>query len=333
MEDSVNPQSAQPADLAPAKFPVALTNSMVRDFVACPFKWYLSYCLRLSPAVENIHLAAGGSFASGLKAARLAFYSDKESQEDALCEGVKALLMDWPFDDARAETTKSLPAVVMAFADYLDHYPFATDMLKPAKFHDGRLGIEFSFSNELPISHPQTGEPLLYCGRADMLASIDDFLVITDEKTTSSLGAGWANRFRLNGQFLGYVHSARQHGYEVLGCFIRGIAIRNDRTDIAQTTLLPGKVLIETWYRDLLRHVGSMVTYWHLAQRRIDPVRVYGEACSAYGGCQYDSVCFRGWSPSLEGEIPQGFIQQEKLYVERASEAGVQSGNGSTLPN
>ena len=125
----------------------------------------------------------------------------------------------------------------------------------------------------------------------------------------------------MNGQFLGYTHCARRYGYDVLGCFVRGIAIRADRTDIAQTTLLPGKELVAAWYNDLLRHAGQMIKYWHLASTGLDPVRVYGDACSSYGGCELDSLCFRAWSPSKVDQVPTNFIQQERLYFERLADA------------
>src|SRR3990172_5087025 len=95
----------------------------------------------------------------------------------------------------------------------------------------GEFGIEFSFAAAIPeVKHPETGDPILFCGRFDQLAEYNKMLFVEDEKTTTSLGEQWRNNWDLDSQFTGYVWGAKQFGLPVVGAIVRGIGLLKTKT-------------------------------------------------------------------------------------------------------
>ena len=55
-------------------FPHAVDSTMLATFRSCPQKFFRQYVEHWKPKAESVYLVAGGAFASGIEAARRAFY-------------------------------------------------------------------------------------------------------------------------------------------------------------------------------------------------------------------------------------------------------------------
>jgi hypothetical protein len=152
---------------------------------------------------------------------------------------------------------------------------------------NGNPAVEFSFSIPLPINNPDTGEPLLFVGRFDMLGEFQKSLFVVDEKTTTALGQTWAQQWDLKSQFTGYCAAAREYGYPVAGAIIRGVGLLKHETTFAQVPQYRADWQIDRWYAQLLRDVQRMVDSYIAGQYD----SALSEACAAYGGCAFRRLC------------------------------------------
>jgi hypothetical protein len=309
-------------------FPHAVDATMLAAFRSCPQKMFRTYVEHWKPQAESVHLVAGGAFAKGIEAARRAFFEgiyeeptttyandgqrmvhweethktpgDKEASEAC---GIRALLAAYGDFEAPADSAKSLERTAGALEFYFEQYPFGADGMDPITLANGRRGIEFSFATPLDILHPETGDPLLYTGRADMLANFAGGVYIVDEKTTSSLGASWSRQWEMRGQFTGYMWAAEQLGIKSAGCIVRGVSILKTKYDTQQVLTYRSPYEIKRWHDQTLRDLKRMIEcwkegYWDYA---IDG------ACGEYGGCSMIRVCK---SDSPESWLPMYFEQR-----------------------
>ena len=168
-------------------FPFAIDSTMLGAFRSCPQRMFRQYLQHWKPSHDSVHLIAGGAFADGIEAARGAFYQNSATLEESVAAGLHALITRYGDFDCPPDSAKSLERTAGALEFYFEHYPLGADGATPLQFSDGRHGIEFSFAVPLPINHPVTGDPILYTGRADMIAEAYGGVYIYDEKTTSSL--------------------------------------------------------------------------------------------------------------------------------------------------
>lgn len=272
-------------------FPTAIDSTMMLAYKDCPTKFRNSYILRRKPKGESIHLVAGGAFASGIERARHVWYEDGIRDHDlAVGEGIAEVYRRHTIPDEDIPErfySKHSHRVAEALVMYCDRWPFATDALQPVRFR-GKYGIEFSFAIPLPIQHPDTGDPLLYAGRCDMLAAYGErghFGV--DEKTSGSLGPQWANSFRLRGQFMGYAWAAREHGMPLAGVVVRGIGFLVGETRFEEAIVYTPDYKIDRWYRETVVYARQMID----AYRTEDWLHNYGSACGSYGGCTFVDPC------------------------------------------
>jgi hypothetical protein len=230
---------------------------MVLAYKDCATKFRNSYVLRRKPKGESIHLVAGGAFAAGIERARKAWYEEGIRDHDlAVGQGVMEVYRHHtiPYEEIPDRfRSKSVDRVAEALVWYCDRWPFATDSLQPIVF-GGKYGIEFSFAIPLQVAHPDTGDPLLYAGRCDMLAQYGErghFGV--DEKTSGSLGPQWANSFRLRGQFMGYAWAAREHGMPLAGVLVRGIGFLMGETRFEEEIVYTPSFQLDRWYAERKR--------------------------------------------------------------------------------
>jgi hypothetical protein len=278
-----------------ANFPQIIDNSMRATFVACPEKFRRSFISNLAPNKPSVHLHAGGCFAAALDVTRQAFYSAGLSEQESLCLGVTELIKRWGGPDADGllpfwDEDKNLGRMLWAFDDYFREYRLSSDPIKPL-IANGRATTEFSFSIPMELNHPDTGEPLLFAGRFDMIGSFQNSLFVVDEKTTSALGNSWGQQWELKSQFTGYCAAARLYGYPVVGSIIRGVGLLKNSTTFQQVILYRPTWQIERWWDQLHRDI----------QRAIDLYREFGsdtpwdqaldEACAQYGGCAFRRLC------------------------------------------
>jgi hypothetical protein len=170
---------------------------------------------------------------------------------------------------------------------YFDHYPLGDDGADPATFADGSRGIEFSFAVPLPLLHPQTGAPILYTGRADMLCDYAGSLYVEDDKTTSQLGASWSRSWEMRSQFTGYCWASQQYGIKPAGVLVRGVSILKTKYDTMQVLTYRPQWEIDRWYGQLLRDVERMISSWREGYWDFN----MDNACMEYGGCQFVQIC------------------------------------------
>ena len=311
-------------------FPHTIDSTMLAAFRSCPQKMFRQYVQHWKPTSESVHLVAGGAFAKGLEVARQAFFEgvaqvpevsydaandfkrkvvwreevcEKHQNDLATSIGLAALIAAYGDFECPPDSAKSLERTAGALEFYFDRYPLGSDGMLPIQTSTGRSGIEFSFANPLPISHPVSGDPILYTGRADLLCHFADAVWILDDKTTTSLGASWANQWELRSQFTGYCWSARQQGIETAGCLVRGVSILKTKYDTQQVMTYRTDHEIDRWEKQTIRDIQRMQQCWEEGwwDYALDT------ACTEYGGCAFTRICK---SQSPEDYLPMYFHQR-----------------------
>ena len=215
-------------------FPPILDSTIIGAFRSCPQKANLAYIEHWKPRATSIHLHAGACYARGLEVTRRAFFEDGLPSEDSIALGMQALITAWGDYEAPEGSTKTLERTAGAFEYYFSVYPLETDKATPYLLPSGKRAIEFSFAEPLSINNPQTGEPLLYCGRTDQIVDFASGVYLHDDKTTSQLGASWSKQWDLRSQFTGYCWAAAKADIPVNGVLIRGVSILKTKYDTAQ---------------------------------------------------------------------------------------------------
>lgn len=264
-------------------FPSFIDSTMLSEFRACPRKFYWHYLHSLVPGDGHVswHLHAGKAYAAALNTARQAWSHGSPWWQE---QGLETLIREYGPQDADIEA-KSLPRIAQSYALYWQRFPIDQ---APSLHHmpDGAPATEFTFSIALPIEHPTTGEPLLYCGRFDWIASMPGSLWVADDKTCTSLGSTWASRWPFRSQLMGYVFAAWQYGINVHGALVRGCAMTTTPT-FAEIYIPFPEWKIMRWYEGMLTTLKAMIR----AYEENSFPEVFDEPCIAYGGCQYQSLC------------------------------------------
>lgn len=271
------------------EFPEMIDSSMLSYFKSCPRKFFYSYMLHLKPNTESHHLLAGHAFASGLEAARNAFYGEGKPVDEAIVIGAVALIQDWGDFQTPDGKKKQLDVMLGAYMDYFIEYPMDRDHLQPLYYADNRPAIEFTFAIPLPVNHPETGQPLLYVGRCDMVGvhQSTGFNYAVDEKTAEQLGPWWVQQWDLRSQFTGYTWACNEHGIPVKGAVVRGIGIMAAEYKYAEVISTRPKWMIDEWYTQMIRDLERLKLMWADGHFDAD----FGDACAAYGGCPFRGAC------------------------------------------
>jgi len=300
---------------SPFHFPDLVDSTIRGDWVNCKKKVEYSFFRNIAGKHPSIHLHAGGAFAFALEATRRAYYERSESVDESLRQGLQALLKFYgPVQLPAARTgDKSCDNVVRAFDSYFARYPLATDMLKPLILPNGQAMVEFSFAIPMQITHPETGNPILYGGRADMIAKYNDTLFVTDEKTATQLGETWASQFDLDSQFTGYTKAAQVYGYPVAGTCVRGVGLLKTKITHAETFVYRSQWEIDRWWGQLHEDVEEMVERW---KKNKFGMALHKSVCAAYGGCQFKQLCL---SRDPEEWIPLHFRRRVWSPLEKDS--------------
>lgn len=294
-------------------FPIALDSTMIAAFRSCPQKFFREYVEHWKPKAPSVHLHAGGAYAKGLEVARKAYYEEGRSAADAEALGLQALIQTYGNFDCPPESAKSLERMVGALEYYFTVYPLESDAATPLILPNGKRAVEFSFAIPLDFNHPDSGDPLLYCGRCDMISEFAGGIYIVDDKTTSSLGASWARQWNLRSQFTGYCWAAQQSGIDAGGAIVRGLSILKTKYDTAQVITYRAPYLIDLWRAQLTKDITRMLIMYADYQHRmkwLNPAPQHAwdyaldHACVEFSGCSFSRVCE---SPEPETWIPMYF--------------------------
>ena len=287
-------------------FPLVIDNSWRSAFVECPRKAHWAYLHHFKPrAEESIHLHAGKAWAHALEITRGLYYSEQVAPALAVKAGLEALVHaygDFQAPERGSGASKSLDRLVEAFMYYWKAFPLETDPAQPFRTSEGKPMVEFSFA--LPISdelrHPVTDEPIIYAGRADMIATYAGAVSIYDDKTTSALGSSWANQWNRRAQFTGYTWAARAFGIAATQVLIRGIAILKTEIKHAEAITVRTPHHVEEWHGQFVRDVKRAIECWKSGYWDVN----LSDACSSYGGCQFQQPCMsNNPDPWLEGQF------------------------------
>jgi len=280
------------------QLPKVWDSTIRSDYVSCLTKGYYSFQRKLGSLHGSTDLIAGGAFAKGLEVTRRLFYGGtKLPLREAIEQGMLAALAEYG-DHEQAEgrrSDKSPQRVIEAIAAYFTKYPPQEDILQPYIL-SGEPCVEFTFSLPLPLLHPDSGEPLIYAGRFDMLGTRHGQLLWVDEKTTSQLGPTWANQWNLRGQFTGYTWACQQYGYPVTGGIVRGISFTKE-FGFAESLQLRASYQVESWYQQLIRDIARVIDAYKSGWYD----QAFGDACSAYSGCPFRALC--------EAQDPENWIE------------------------
>ena len=268
-------------------FPHTIDSTILGAFRSCPHKAFRQYLQHWKPIAQSVHLVAGGAFASGIEAARNAFYVQGADPADAEAHGLAALIKHYGDFDCPEDSAKSLERMCGALEFYFHNYPLGADGAEPITLANGRRGIEFSFAEPLGISHPVTGDPILYTGRSDMIAERAGGIYVYDEKTTSSLGASWGRQWEMRSQFTGYEWAARKQGIKTSGSIVRGVSILKTKYDTLEVPTYRTQYEIDRWEEQLHRDVERMIRMWREGYWDFS----LDSACTEYGGCTFTRIC------------------------------------------
>lgn len=300
-------------------FPTVVDSSMIAALRSCPRKAYLDFFQHWKPKTPSVHLHAGAAYAHGMEVARTAFYLEGKSESEAIAAGAIALVRAYGDFQCPPESAKSLERTLGAFEFYFSQYPLAEDRAVPVRLPSGKAGIEFSFAEPLDFPHPETGDPLLYVGRLDMVVNYNGATFGEDDKTTSQLGASWPRQWDLRSQFTGYCWGAKRGGLPLQGFLVRGVSILKSKYDTMQAITYRPQWMIDEWYEQLIeRDLPSMVRMWESGKWGA----ALDHACNEYGGCGFKQVCLaepsnrinwletsferRRWDPVTRTETPLG---------------------------
>lgn len=288
-------------------FPLVWDNSMRSLFFECPQAFFWEQMLHFKSKVPNVHLHAGKAWAGALEETRRAFYEKKFSAEESIALGLQTLVYLYgDFDAGPFHQNKSVSSLIKAFTYYFQAFPLDKD---PAQPYMGKTGpmIEFSFALPLDDSlrHPVTDEPILYTGRADMIATYAGALTIYDDKTTSSLGPKWGEQWDRRAQFTAYTWAARAFGIHVSQVLVRGIALLKNETKHAQHLTFRLDHHIEEWHFQMVRDIRRAIQNWkdRYWDKNLD------SGCASFGVCTFKTPC---QSPSPISWLTGGNFSRRK---------------------
>lgn len=273
--------------IARPPFPSVIDSSMMAAFKSCPQKAFLEYFQHWKLRDQSVHLHAGKAYAEGIEKARIAYYVDGKSPDTALAIGLQALLTSYGDFECPPESAKSAERTAGALEYYFSQYRLGEDRAIPMTLPGGKRGIEFNFLEPLSINHPETGEPLLYSGRMDMMVDYEGMRLGEDDKTASQLGASWPRQWDLRSQFTGYVWGAARAGIKLDGFLVRGVSILKTKYDTLQAITYRPTWMIERWEEQLHRDLARMIQSWESGYFDYN----LDHACAEYGGCPFRSVC------------------------------------------
>jgi hypothetical protein len=264
---------------------------MRKAFVRCPELFKRQFVDNLRLAEQNsVDLHFGACFARGMEFARKYFYVRGWTPEDSFEMGVGGMEEMWGNFQAPTGSNKTLPRLIGALRYYFERWPLENEELTPVEG-----GIECSFAIDLPILHPETGLPLQYAGRFDMLATDSNGrYYIVDEKTTGRLGDSWYLQWDMDSQMTGYIWAVKnwptmylEPDVEVMAQ-VRGVSILKNDYGHAEVNVVRSQHMIDEWYEQLLHDVQHMIVCWK--SKWWD--QSFSQACTDYGRvCEYAMLC------------------------------------------
>ncbi len=283
-------------------FPSVFDNTMMATFRSCHRKYFHEFLHHRAKFETSPDLHAGGAFAASIETVRKAYYEEHKQLSVALEDGFLTMAKFWgdyepPQKKIKREGEFVLTDHVKNFVNmysalefyFMEAYPPAEDFLKPYWGKDSNVSpFEYTFCIPIPeVLHPQTGEPLLYAGRFDMIGAYNNAIFVVDEKTTGTFGLNWESQWEMRGQFIGYTWALRKTGIFCQGAVIRGIEILKTKFNFRESQQFYADWQIERWYKQLVRDLQKLVDCWNEGYWDFD----YADGCTAFWGCDFMLLC------------------------------------------
>lgn len=280
-------------------FPELIDNT-AREAYTCPEKFRRQVIQKLTPVGRKTDLHFGGAFALGLETMRRAFYEQCLSEQEAFAMAVNAATEYFGDFEPPEGHVKTYERLIFAIYDYWQRYPLAKDYIQPIDVGGGKKAIEFTFAIPIPDTvHPQTGNPILYGGRFDMIGTFQGTRWGLDDKTTSQLGPRWNSSWNLSSQLTGYVWAAAESGIPLAGMIMRGQSILTNGSGFAEAIEYRPQWQVNRWLKQLTTDVTRMIQDWESGTFAMN----LGPVCNLYSGCQYKRLCL--------SQNPQPWIDTE----------------------
>ncbi len=293
-------------------FPSIIDATMLSAFRECPQKFLMAYMQHWKPKGESVHLHAGGAFARGLEVARRGYFEENMPGELAVARGANALMEaygDFEAPEFGSGSVKTIERMVGALEFYFAEWPLDNG-IEPIVMPSGRRAIEFSFAEPLPFNNPETGEPVIYCGRTDMICRFAEGTYLEDDKTSTSLGEAWAKKWELRSQFTGYAWAAARASIPVNGVLVRGVSILKTKYGRAEAVTNRSQWEIDRWLEQVIRDLRRIEACWQEGYWDYN----LADACDSYGGCQFVPICK---SPTPNDWLPMNFERRQWDPLER----------------
>jgi hypothetical protein len=277
---------------------------MLMAYRPCHRKYWWAHQRSIAPTDESVHLTAGAALAKGLEVTRKSYFDSNLSFGDSIALGGAALLASYgPFEPNLIHSNKNALATLGALGYYFETWPIDSILtpFKPPGEH--KHAIEYSFAAPIAgTAHPVTGDPIIYCGRFDMIGIYKDTMLVgEDDKTASQLGQQWLNRWKLSNQLLGYTWGCAQHGIKLGGFNVRGIGLLKGSYNSLESLQPIPNWKLELFEDQLRATLSSMLQAWEANQWDMD----LGHSCTLYGGCPFLLLCD---SPTPEDWIPINYV-------------------------
>lgn len=293
-------------------FPTQIDSTILTSIRACAQQAWRAYGQRLkSPGIDpDLHF--GECYAHGLATSRLAYYRDGFSEPNAIDLGLTAMTQRWgdyePPEKNEKPHVKQWTRCYEALVTHFERYPLSDPLFRPL-MRGGIPSIEYSFASPTSVMHPQTGDPILYTGKIDLILEGAGQVILVDDKTSSS---NFKIEWGLRNQFMGYIHRLQEKGVKVDEFWIRRCFIYTKECDhqLHMVTFQPHVIarFIEQRDRTIYRFVQMWLFYARLVEDNDpEPWRAFdynfGDACNAYKGCPFQRLC-----------MAKDVIAHEQLY-------------------
>lgn len=268
------------------RFPDVIDSTMLVEWRTCNRKFFHSFCLNLAVSGTSPDLHFGAAVARAMQASRQSYYRDGLSAKDSVEIGIVAgssYFGDYiPPEKKKNKAWDRLLAVLLG---YWERWPLDKD---PIRAHKNI--IEFSFAVPIPgTKHPLTGDPILYGGRYDMMGERNSSLIILDEKTQGmGFTHNWADKWELRNQFMGYTWASRKLGFPVSRVEVRGISTLITKIDFLPAFASYPDYLLDRWLYQAQIDINTMTRQFEENYFNFN----FGEACTEWGGCIFQDVCF-----------------------------------------
>ena len=309
------------------KFPEVFDNTILSAWAGCKTKAFWAHFAHLHPNRTSIHLHAGAAYAKALEVYRQALYSPhSETYGDnmaSLIPAVRAVMQAFGYDEAYdeyAETTnKSCERLIDALYLYAKTYD-KHDYIQPIVDSNGNVMVEKSFTIQLDMKHPVTGNPILFHGRTDALVTCFGEPFQFDDKTTSQLGPTWVNKWDFRSQFDGYSYGMKQNGFESVGTIVRGHCFLKNEVKFCDAISRRQTWQLDQWLDDVHQMLYEMSMYYERALNEFNSGTIklnlhtlfpksgrFNEQCNAYAGCEFKPLC--------ESKFPQRKLNEYRVRV------------------